>query len=322
MLAGVQRTEAQRDLEGWRGLETENIHYLERGQDAGLAGPQQFRALAAAEFPLSFGGHSDHFRPSLGRSLAGGEQPIALANQQIAHVQCHRDPVLLVQRLFAVTERVVVLDVVVDQRRLVEALDRHGHLAEVGRKIGIRLAAESLISRDRQEGTPAFAAAHQPLTSDLLGLTLGGTHDEVERRGREPEVHLVAEAPQIQPTSAIIGGEMDVFPHPVQIHVGVDAIVLEKRHGNAGNRRRFHVRKGAFQNAQATNPNDRLNLAGLDEAHDDRRSLGHQHGVAQALRLGGEILDRTQPALLAQQTKFIEGRRTLRLHAQALRKQE
>ncbi len=52
------------------------------------------------------------------------DQPIAQADQVVADVDRRRRAVLAVQRLVAVAELVVVLDVVVDQRRLVKRLDR------------------------------------------------------------------------------------------------------------------------------------------------------------------------------------------------------
>ena len=54
------------------------------------------------------------------------DEPVAQADQVVADVDRRADAVDAVQRLLAVAEGVVVLDVVVDERRLVERLDGQG----------------------------------------------------------------------------------------------------------------------------------------------------------------------------------------------------
>ena len=96
-----------------------------------MARPAEFRALAAAELALAFGGDAQHRGFLLGARVAGGEQPVAFADQQVADIQRDGHAVLLVQRLLAVARGVVVLDVVVDERGLVEAFHRHGDFAQI-----------------------------------------------------------------------------------------------------------------------------------------------------------------------------------------------
>ena len=115
---------------------------------------------------------------------------------------------------------------------------------------------------------------------------------------------------------------MDVIPNPVEIDGGVDAIILEQRNGHAGNRGGFHVRKRAFQHAQAAHPDDGFNFSGLNERHDNRGTFGDEDGVTQLLRLGLQILDRAKPALLAEQTKFIERRGAFAFDAQTFRQEQ
>ena len=115
---------------------------------------------------------------------------------------------------------------------------------------------------------------------------------------------------------------MDVVPDPVDIHVRVDAVVLEQRHRHAGDGRGFHVGKGALEHAQAAHTDDGFDLSRLDEGHDDRAALRHEHRVAEPLGLGLQILNRAQPALLAEQAEFIERRGAFRFHAQAFRQQQ
>ena len=115
---------------------------------------------------------------------------------------------------------------------------------------------------------------------------------------------------------------MDVIPHPVEIDRRVDAIVLQQRDGHAGNRRGLHVGKGALEHAQTAHADDGLDLAGLDERHDNRRAFRDERRVAELLRLGLQILDRAQPTLLAEQPEFIERRGALALDAQTFGQQQ
>jgi len=174
----------------------------------------------------------------------------------------------------------------------VEAFHRHGHLAQIVGQGRIGLAAERLVGRHREERPPTLAGTHQPIPGDELGLPLGRSQDEFHRARGEPEVDLVAQPTQIQSAGAVVGGEVDVFPDPVEIDVGVDAVVLQQGHGDSGDRRGLHVGEGPFQHAQAADADDGLDLARLDEAHDDGRTLGHQHGVPQLLGFDCEVLDR------------------------------
>src|SRR5205823_3667960 len=116
-----------------------------------------------------------------------------------------------------------------------------------------------------QERTPAFASATEPIAADLFCPPLREPHDFLKGFQIEPAVHLLAEGAQIKPSGLIITGQMDVIPDPVQIDRRIDAIILEQRDGYARNGGGFHIRKGAFQDGQTTDPNDRLDLASLDE---------------------------------------------------------
>ena len=74
-------------------------------------------------------GDPDKCRAHLGGSAAAGQQPVAVTQQQVSCVECHRDAVLDVERFTAIPPLIAVLDVVVDERRFVKALHRHGGLA-------------------------------------------------------------------------------------------------------------------------------------------------------------------------------------------------
>ena len=100
------------------------------------------------------------------------------------------------------------------------------------------------------------------------------------------------------------------------------AIVLQQRNRHAGNRGRFHVRKRLFQHRQTTDAHDRVDLAGLNQCHDQRRAFGHQHGITQPLGFVLQILNRALAALLAEQAEVVERRRAVVFQPQALGQQQ
>ena len=81
----------------------------------GCPHPTEFGALAPAELALTSGGDPDHFRLLGIARFACRDEPIAFPDQEIAHIQRHRDAVFLVQSLFTVALRIVVFDIVMDQ---------------------------------------------------------------------------------------------------------------------------------------------------------------------------------------------------------------
>ena len=190
--ASEDRTDAQGDLECRRGFLFENIEHLQARERLGLACPEEFRALAAAEFALAGGGDGDHGGALFGADVRGGEQAVAFADEEVADIQRDGDAMLGVQRGLAVARGVLVLDVVVDERGLVEAFDGDGDFLQVLGHRGIR-AGEGTPCGDGEEGPPAFAGAGEPFTSDALGLVGGRAHDGGERCVGEPCVHFAAQ---------------------------------------------------------------------------------------------------------------------------------
>ena len=81
---------------------------------------------------------------------------------------------LLVQRLFPVPLGVVVLDVIVDEGGLMEALDGHGDFPEVFGEGSGGVGSEGLVSGGHEKGPPAFAGAHQPFAGDAFGAGPSG----------------------------------------------------------------------------------------------------------------------------------------------------
>ena len=102
----------------------------------------------------------------------------------------------------AVAFEIAILDVVVDQRRLVKAFHRHGDaLNRVDRPlvvIGvlsvvlvIATRTQRLEHRRSQKGPPTPAADSQPLATNLLGMAHRRSHQPIELRPFEPRFHGV-----------------------------------------------------------------------------------------------------------------------------------
>ena len=109
------------------------------------------------------------------------DQPIAQADQIVADVDRRADAVLPVQRLAAVAEGVVVFDVVVNERGLVErldgqrrALDRIGQVEPVGRQRALA-ARQRVVGRQRDERPRTLAALGQPVVGDVLRAAPSGS---------------------------------------------------------------------------------------------------------------------------------------------------
>src|SRR6185436_18942496 len=81
-------------------------------------------------------------------------------------------------------------------------------------------------------------------------------------------------------------------------------------------------RKSALQHTQAADADDGLDLASLDQRHDDRAAFRDENRIPEPLSFGLKILDGTQPTLFAEQPELIKRRRTFALHAKTFWKQQ
>ena len=320
--AGVDRSNLQRDREGGRGFFAEDFEHLQTAERGRVASPAEFGALAAAEFALAFGGNLHHRRALFRRDPAGGQEAVSLPDQQVADIQGNWDAVFLVEGFFAVPGGVIVLDVVMDKGSLVEAFDGEGGLAEVVRKRGVRRGAQGLVGGGGEERAPAFSGARKPFVGDAFGLALGGAEGELEVERGEPEIDLIAGLAQVESSGGVLAGEVDVIPDPVQVDRGVNAVVLQKRDGDTGDRGGFHVGKRAFKHAQTADAHDGLDFPRLDQGHDDRGSLRHEDGVSETFRLGLQVLNGAEAALFAQESEFVERRRALVFHPETFWKEQ
>jgi hypothetical protein len=268
------------------------------------------------------GGDPQHGRDPLRRRLDLADQPVALAEQKVADVQRNRHAVLGVHGGLLVAGGVGVLDVVVDQRGLVEALHGDRQPLQIVRQLGRRILLKRPVGAGGEERPPALAVAVEPRPGDLLGLRLGRTHQAVQRLVAEPGLDLLPHAVEVHAVGLVVAGEVDHVPDPLQIDVGVLAVILEQRDGDAGDGGGLHVGEGPLQHGEAGDADDRLDLPRLDDLHHQGRALGDEHGVAEPLGLLLEVLERALPALLAQQAEFVERGLTDRLLPQALGHQQ
>src|SRR5439155_15321345 len=118
--------------------------------------------------------------------------PVSLAHQKISYIQSHRYPIFLVERSLSITPYVLVLDIVMDKRSLVEAFHRHRNLAKIFRKLSLRIFLERLERAGGQEGAPAFPGLCQPAQTDGLRLAAGRLQDRLQRLSREPDIDFGA----------------------------------------------------------------------------------------------------------------------------------
>ena len=143
-----------------------------------------------------------------------------------------------------VARRVVVLDVIVHERSFVEAL--HGDrdaLQRFGER-RIRILLERAVRADGEKGAPTLACAREPATRDPIRLRLSGADQRVQARGRKPRVHLAPDGVEIHAIRAVVARQVNDVPHPLEIHVRVDAVVLEQRDRHTGNGRGLHEGEG------------------------------------------------------------------------------
>ena len=146
-----------RRLERRRRLEAINLKRGSRSEPlVRRIPPPQFGTLAAGQPHMRVGQHGHEV--ALRGGIDPGERrhdPVAEPEQVVARIDGRRHPVVEMERGAAIPHRVGVFDVVVNQRRLVEDLDRDGHclhgLAHV-RRLPRRPRPISLHGVERREG--------------------------------------------------------------------------------------------------------------------------------------------------------------------------
>jgi len=267
---------------------------------------------------VSFGRGAEHARPRRFGQGRLGEQAVALAEQQVADVQGHRNAVTAVERQVAVAVVVAVLDVVVDERGLVEALDRHGDLAQGGRVV----AGQRPRRADAQHGAPPLARAEQPVAGDPLRRVPRGPEQLVQPGRGEPALHLAADRLDDGRSRQAVATEAHRLQQPVEVQGGVAAAVAKQRNRHARHADRLDPRENLLERREATGADERLDLPRLDHRRHRARALGDQRDVTESLRLGQQFVDGAAPAPPAEQSQPVEDGGARVGVAQALRKQQ
>ncbi len=304
--SGGDLAEPQGDLEGGRRLFAEDRQDVGHAESLPVAQPEELGALAHAQRAVSGSGHAVHGGFLLGREVELAEKAVAFAHEEVARVERDRDAEPFVERLGAVALAIVVLDVVVDQRCLVKALHRHEQLVRPRGESAPPVFLQSLVNARREKGPPALSRLGQPVAADLLGVAPNRSERRVEVRLSEEIPNLLAERLDVDARGVTVGSEVDGVPHPVEVGVGARASVVKQRDGHARDRARFHVGKDLLEDREAAHTDDRLDLARLDEGHDQRRPLGHENDVTETLRLGLEVVDRAVAAQGAEQAELVD----------------
>jgi len=262
-------------------------------------------------------------RAAPGRQARLRDEPVPLAQQEVAHVQGDRHAVFVVEGQLAVAAVVAVLDVVVDQRGLVEALDGQGQGAGVFRERVLPVALEGAERADGQQRAPPFARPGEPVAGDALRFADRRAERVIERLGGKPGLDLAAEALHVEPSRPRVAAvQVNRLAYPVEVGRRVHAPIVEQRDGDAGDGGGFHQRVDALEGREATDADHGVDLAALQQRHDGGRPFGNQDDVAQGLGLGLEVGDGAPAAIGAQQAELVEGPLALAVVAQAFGQQE
>ena len=218
---------------------------------------------------MAFCGRAYHLQPGRCRRVELTEQAVTFPEQEIADVQRHRLPVGFVERLFAVAHRVAVLDVIVDQRRLVETFDSNRCAANGVRKWTFGIASKRHVRTGCEKRPPSLSGLRQPVTRDLRRLSRDRPHEARQRLRAEPRLHFAADTVEVHSIGPVVTGQMNDIPDPIDVDSRVDAVILQERDGDPRNRGRLHVWKCLLEHRQTTHADDRVNLSSLNDRCDD-----------------------------------------------------
>ena len=101
------------------------------------------------------------------------------------------------------------------------------------------------------------------------------------------------------------GAQGDQLGDPIVIDRRAPAIARQQRRRHARNAGQQHFVQRLFQHVQASDADNRIDVAADDDFQNDRRPLGNQHLVSEFLGRHLEVGHRTGAALLAIETEFV-----------------
>src|SRR6185503_16668696 len=98
------------------------------------------------------------------------------------------------------------------------------------------IVLQRLVRTGGQKGPPPFALRGQPASGDAVGFPVRRAEHGVERGRGEPGLDLGSKRIEVEPSGAIVAGEVDNVPDPVDVDGGVLAVVLKEwdRHARNG----------------------------------------------------------------------------------------
>jgi hypothetical protein len=186
--------------------------------------------LAACQAHVGIGQQADEVAVDVG-GQAGERRhdPVADAEQPVAGVDRQRDAALDMDRRATVTHRVVVLDVVVDERCLVKDLDRHRSRMDrrpveiADRFTTLPAVADHRIERrQRHEWPQELPPAGEEIARHCRGgidrddvgpLTAGGWRDGGSQAGAEAELLVDPRQPLRGEQAGRLAEKRQVIPH-------------------------------------------------------------------------------------------------------------
>jgi hypothetical protein len=217
------------------------------------------------------GGGLQHGKLGFCWRLDFGNQAIAFAEQEVSDIDGDGFAMLDVHGRCVVTQRVTILDVVVDQGSLVKALNRYGEFSDIliddGRVV-FGCAAERGMHTGREVGSPTVASPGQPVLCDLGSRILRRSHDLCEGIAGEDRLHFCFQLIEVQAVGLILCGQVDNIPDPVQVDGAVDAVILQEGDGDPWDGGGLHVWEAPFQYIETADSNDCVDLTGLDHLCD------------------------------------------------------
>ncbi len=239
---------------------------------------------------------------------AGVDEAVTQPDQVIANVDGWSEPLAAMERIAPVAEQVVILNVIMHQRRLVEGFDRHRDAADrIAERLpdildGIEVFAprRRIKGGQRDERAEAFASIGQPVVGDMLrepqGRTGGFRRFAVDARQKTVKVfpkqpgrgpHRRQEAIRRRSRRRDMHGEDIVDPVAFKIVCG--GVPSGQGHCVGGNAREHRVIECALEVFQCGQSQDGVDAPAEDAGHQFASRTGRENLIPQA---AGALEDR------------------------------
>ena len=245
----------------------------------------------------------------VGGEFGPGEKPVPFSKQEIACVQRGGFADLSVKGRFTITDRIGILDVVVDERRLVETLNRQQNRLQKLGQLGSTAQHEENGGRKQRTVVPAL----RENPDDLVFRESVGT---VVRKLQQPAQRFILEEPVQRFAKILKYGQGQRFrfrngenlQQKFRVGNGIPATVNQQRHADAGDAVAENRRKGLFHRLKTGDADDRVHRPLLDPLAHAGAGFGYQYGNAVRLRRFGERRYATRSAILAEKPHVVAWR--------------